>query len=266
MLTHQITPAYSLNFNDDLTVEVLNNWADYLVNNLPDICYEKFLISCDHPSFENISDSMQELLRFSEERSSNDEAAPFIAKLVRETISDYLEMREEMGESANSIFVPIPDHKKNGDSIGLIPHVHSIYSIFARLNKYHIGKMDGLTLHHDQQHELKDILIFCSMNISDPEKSLHLYETDHADYRLSKPVNLDFINSQDHIGIQVADVLAGFVNRYVNGLLYKEINVDEIYNKIFSELRKYNRPKSPLGVNFVIPESRRQIIFDKFSI
>lgn len=266
ILTHQIAPAYSFRSDDELTAQVLNIWADYLASNLPDICFEKFLVACKDSSFTNISESMQELLIFCEERSEVDEAAPFIAKLIKETINDYREMREGSGDHANSLFVPIPDYKGNGDSIALIPHVHSIYNIFARLNKYHLGDMDDLTLYHDRQDELKEILIFCSKNISDPEKSRSFYETDHADYRLSTPVNLDFMDSEDHIGIQVADVLAGFINRYVNGLLYKKIKVESIYDTIFGKIRKYNRPKSPLGVNFVIPESRRQVIFDKFSM
>lgn len=266
ILTHQITPAYSLKSNDELTEVVLNNWADYLSNNLPEVCYEKFFKACENPSCSNINESMLELLRFVEERSAIDDAAPFIAKLVRETMNDYAEMREQMGDKADCIFVPIPDHKTNGDSIKLTPHVHSIYNIFARLNKYHLGEVDDLTLYHDRQDDLKDVLIFCAQNISDPKGERGLYVTDHADYRVGKPIKLEFMNSEDHIGIQVADVLAGFVSRYVHGFAYKKIEVARIYDEIFNQILKYNRPMSALGVNFVLPESRRQIIFDKFSL
>lgn len=267
IVTHHILPAYSLDLRDDSEKEVLNILADYLTTHLPDNCYRCFFTACQTASEKALMTSMQSLKDFCLAQGIEDDIAQITVMAINTTIDDYQDMKKQVGEeNAVKLFIPIPDTASNGKSIRLLPHVHSIYSLFARLNKYHQGELKGVTLWHDVQDELKEILLFCAENVRNPELVKTAYETPHANYKITQPLTLDFDKSENRIGIQLADLFAGFFNRYVSGVVYKGLQVDDIYHEIFLQFRVYFRLMSPLGVNFVLPESRRQVIFNNFMI
>ncbi|WP_435302566.1 DUF3800 domain-containing protein [Pectobacterium versatile] len=94
-----------------------------------------------------------------------------------------------------------------------------------------------------------------------------IYNTNpRADYLIKGDIKLEFIDSKLNNSIQIADIVAGFLNRFINGLLYKNINIPPIYNEIFSELLTFNRLPfpSPLGINFVLPESVNAKLMSRF--
>lgn len=268
ILSHQILPSYSSESPmNESTIDVLNVLADYLSSHLPDSCYRDFLAACYAPSDKTVRASMQSLRDFWSTQGVRDEVARITIANIDATIDDYQDMKTALGEEeAAKRFVPIPDTAGNGSLIKLLPHVHSIYSLFARINKYHQRDLRDVRLWHDEQEQFKEILLFCAEHIRDPEIIQNLYETQHADYRIAQPLILDFDVSENRIGIQLADLFAGFFNRYVNGFVYKGMQIADIYHEIFLQFRDYFRPTSPLAVNFVLPKSRRQVIFDKFKI
>jgi hypothetical protein len=270
---HQISPYYSWtqapgDEEFESQQQTHNELLDYITNHLPDSCYHNFLAACREPSEKALLESFQSLKDFFSSTEADDEVPEpaAIVQLVDASIEDYWDIRNETNvESTVKRFLPIPDEKSDGSYVRLISHVHSIYNLFARLNKYHLGDLDDVKVWHDQQDEFKDILLFCAQHISD-QSAENEYETQHADFGVKKPITLGFLNSKADVGIQIADMLAGFCNRYVNGVFYKNIEVKGIYHQIFSFILKYNRPMSPLGVNFVLAPSRRQLIFDRFQI
>lgn len=88
----------------------------------------------------------------------------------------------------------------------------------------------------------------------------------NSDYDFTKKANLDFLDSKSHVGIQIADLIAGFMSRYINGWLYKNSEIPSIYHESFSRIvSNYNNIRSQ-GVNFVIPQSKQQIIFRKHNL
>ena len=274
IFSHQIFPYYSWEQSHRLSVieserqqAVHDLLTDYLARHLSNDCYLAFLAACRRPSEETLMTSLQSLRDHFSHMQTDDEEAWAILKGIESTVEDYWDFKRKLGEEiAVKKFLPIPDRTKNGNSIQLLPHVHSMYNLFARLNKYHLGNLANVKLWHDQQDEFESILHFCAEQIHATQRSETLLRTQHADFDVQQPMTLGFQKSHTQIGIEIADLIAGFCNRYVNGSIYKEIKVQDIYHKIFLHFIRYNRPASPLGVNFVLPPSRRQVIFDRFAI
>ena len=267
IVNHHIMPPYYMPDESDGRAQYIRNGlADYLTANLPDGVYRSFFKACKQPTEENLLSSMSELKSFFEGEKQKLDFAELTVKSIDETIDDYRIMKSRIGErAAIEKFVPLPDLTAKGVKVNLLPHVHSIFNLIARLNKYHLKNISDVTLFHDKQKDFDHILMQCKEYLETTEVSENIPPVVNSDFDLNESLSLEFVDSEDCVGVQVADLLAGFFNRYVNGLLYKEVDVNEIYHSIFSEFRRNFRPMSPLGVNVVIPASKQQIIFRKFN-
>lgn len=268
IVNHHIWPPYFSGDESTGQIQFIRNGlADYITNNLPNDCYEAFFRACLNPSEENLLSSMETLKSFFFSKIDEIDFAELTVKAIEETIDDYRVIKSQ-GDTEEAIkkFIPIPDQMKNGKSINLLPHVHSIFNLIARLNKYHLKEIKGLILHHDIQNEFDDILIYSKEILESKDQDYDGPPVTNSDFNLLEQFELKFVDSKNSIGIQIADLLAGYFNRYINGAFYKKVNLDEVYDNIFWELRKNFRPMSPLGVNFVVPQSNQQIIFRKFNL
>lgn len=187
-----------------------------------------------------------------------DEELTSASKLVLASIDDYEHLKISEGEErAVKMFVPIPDVAEKGLEIRLLPHVHSIYNIIARLNKYHLKKISGITLHHDEQKEFGKILIACNESLRGHKYSENSTPTPNSDFNFNEELKIQFVKSNFNVGVQIADLVAGYFNRFINGMLYKKLTMPKIYKEIYSEFVKNFQSMSPLGLNLVIPESVR---------
>lgn len=267
IVNHQIWPPYFTGDESDGQVQYIRNGlADYITHNLQNTCYEKFFEVCKKPSEKNLLSSMHELISFFQSKKSSVDFAELTVGSIEETIDDYYIFKERVGEDeAVKKFIPIPDPMKNDKDVHLLPHVHSLFNIIGRLNKYHRKELDDVTLHHDKQEEFDDILVYSKGLLESLEKEEGIPPVFHSDYVVTSKLNLEFVDSERSIGIQLADLVAGYFARYINGILYKELQVEQVYHDIFMCFRRNFHPMSPLGVNFVIPESKQQIIFNKFN-
>ena len=266
IVDHHIFPPYYMPVDSDGQAQYIRNvLADYLTFNLPDNVYKSFFKVCKDPSETKLLSSMNVLKAFFEGNQLNSDFAETTVNMIVESIDDYHVMKSKIGEGkAIKKFIPLPDLTGKGVSIRLLPHVHSIFNIIARLNKYHLKNLNNVTLFHDKQNDFEHILIYCKEHLENAEISEKFPNIINSDFEVTEKLTLEFVDSEYNVGIQIADLLAGFFNRYINGLLYKELDIDEVYHSVFQEFRKNFNPMSPLGVNFVIPVSRQQAIFRKF--
>ncbi|MBH0022240.1 DUF3800 domain-containing protein [Pseudoalteromonas sp. SWXJ133] len=267
IVNHHIMPPYYMPDESDGKAQYIRNGlADYIANNLTDDCYESFFYACNNPSEENLLSSMNDLKNFFNIKKDVSNFYELTGKSIDETIDDYNVMKSRVGsELAIKKFLPLPDTTKKGINIKLLPHVHSIFNIIGRLNKYHCKELSNVTLLHDVQNDFDSILIYCKEFLENENLSGNGPPVLNSDYEVTEKLTLEFVDSEKNVGVQIADLLAGFFNRYINGLLYKNVDVDNVYHEIFSEFKKNFKYGSPLGVNFVIPESKQKIIFSRFN-
>lgn len=268
IVNHLIFPPYFMPDESDGSVQYIRNGiADYISTNLPDNCYEAFFNACNTPSNQTILNAMETLKSFFLSKNSDNDFAELTASSIDESIDDYNILKARIGETeAVKKFIPIPDKTKNGLTIKLLPHVHSTFNLLARLNRFHNKELHLVNLYHDKQNEF-DYIIQSSKemleNMDTPYSGPPVF---HSDYELSSSAGLDFLDSKSSIGIQLADLTAGFINRYVNGYLYKQVDMKDIYHETFKVIVNHYNRISPLGINFVIPQSMQEIIFRKYSL
>jgi len=237
---------------------------DFITSTAPDSFYSFFFDLCKNPNEENLFKALNSLKEFFEsERESINDGGNTI-KMIDATLADYYTLRElSDNEEIIEMFLPVSDSGSKGKKFKILPNIYSFYNQIARLNKIHSKKLNEVNLYHDTTNEFADTLRFCINNIKTIDAD-HISLIPTCDYNVTENVNLSFVDSKDSIGVQVADIVAGFLNRYVYGLLYKEIDMKNIYHIIFDKLMEYNRTNNSLGTNFVLPVSKRQAIFKKF--
>ena len=268
MVGHQIIPPDgSPPDQADVVQLVRNKIADFLSLNMPQACYDNFYMVCMEPNEKNLLVSMDALKSFFKSDLSGFEYSKFAIDSIDETIDDYSIFKAGLGEvDAVSKFIPIPDSANNGDSIALLPHIHCKFNVLARLNKYHLKHLEGVVLHHDVQDQFDQSIRSCIKTLKSAKFPAGTPRISTVDFELKDEPVLHFVKSDECIGVQFADLLAGFVNRYINGCFYKEVGVADIYHKTFRYIVSYNRAMSPLGVNFVLPPSKQALVFQKFNL
>lgn len=262
IVLHQIWPRH---FTEDGPNEeaqhIRNGWADYMAHNLKNTCYEKFFEACKNPSEKNLLSSMHELISFFREKNNIFHPTENIVECIQKTINEYRTSKKREGETeAVKYFIPIPDVKKNNKYVYLSPHVHSLFNLIQRLNKYHPKELGNVTLHHDKQEDFDEILVYSKElmeKILQKSREKSIFD---SGCNVTHKLNLEFVDSERSVGVQIADLVAGYFSRYINGVSYKEIIMKEIYHDIFMCFPRNYYPSSPLGINYVIPESKYEII------
>lgn len=240
---------------------------DYVAIKAPDECYFKFRELCLNQSEDTLRGMFDSLRNFFNNQKPKFFNISLINKNLKEKKLEYKKLNKIYKDECLKFFHPIPDFDKSKNENKILPNVLSFYNLLLRLNKYHLGELSEAKLHHDIQIEYSTTLQYCIANIRKQDFS-DREETPYINPHITEEPYLTFIDSKNSIGIQLADILAGFLNRYINGVCYKQIDVDPIYNDIFNRMLKFNKinPPSCLGLNFVLPASIRNQLLYNFGV
>jgi len=113
------------------------------------------------------------------------------------------------------------------------------------------GGLTAVRLVHDEQLHFDGIL-GAGKTAAEAlgERAREVY-TPHSDFDFVQTAPLVFARSSDSIGLQVADILAGFVMRYVKDLRAGRA-VDSNAHDVFQILLRTSDPRTAIGVNLVV--------------
>ncbi|HGW3879778.1 TPA: DUF3800 domain-containing protein [Proteus mirabilis] len=263
IVDHQIIPPYFKMFDTERQTQGLRNeLSNYLVENLPDSCYDAFMESCINKSEENLLKSMKSLRKYFESTAFKFKYKHEVLKCLKSTIRFFHDEKKRNNEILN-LLNPIPDLNKRDAEIHLLPHVHSWFNIMGKVNKYQKSDLSNVTFFHDQQDHFDDILFYCTEQIKN-YNVINPFDPS-TDYKITGDISLQFPDSKKSSGIQLADILAGFISRYVMDFLYKK-DIDDIYHDVFMQLKKCYSNDNFFSVNFVLPINRRNTLFEKFEL
>lgn len=186
--------------------------ADWLYDGISEHVLTKFVDACREPSDHSFTSVLGSLLLLSAAtHEPSDLSLGFnMQTLVEDTTLVYRKMRDA-NPTAYLTFLPIPDDSKSARKIWMLPNLSSLTNLYARINKYHRRKLDGIMLVHDHQMQLDDILIKAKLAA---ETIVDKAFTPHSDYSFEQTAGLRFAGSDRSVGIQCADVVAGTVMRY----------------------------------------------------
>ncbi|MGX4745751.1 DUF3800 domain-containing protein [Providencia rettgeri] len=263
MVNHQIIPPYFDMFETERQAQGLRNeLSDYLTENLPDSCYNAFFESCLNKSEKNLLNSMKSLRNYFDSSAFKFQYKNDSIKCLKNTFK-FFHAEKTSNKEILGLLNPIPDINKRGSEIHLLPHVHSWYNIIGKVNKYQKSNLSDVTFFHDQQDHFDDILHFCTKQIQELDV-VNPFDPS-TDYRINSDISLKFPDSKKSSGIQLADILAGFISRYSLEFLYKK-DVNDVYHDVFMQLRECYSNDNFFSVNFVLPINRRKVLFDKFNL
>ncbi len=224
--------------------------ADYLAVHGPNDLVPQFVNVCNTRCRADILKLYDGIIRWARKSKFRPDIADGIKRL---TIDSMTEFRAKPVSEAIKRALPEPDTGKKGKTVWVLPNVGSFSSIYARLNHYLGGDMSSVRFFHDEQDQFDDI-IQANKVLAESLSGRGLFtEFRFANYDFASSVPLNFATSHTTIGIQAADVLAGFVSRYIQQKVWTPEAVNADRDEAFECLRDLTDERRGTGINFVVP-------------
>lgn len=252
VISHLIMPAVG---DVDFSPEgqwLRNVFAEYLNREAPAAVFITFVDACRSPSNASVKACFEAVLAWLKQVPERDEIGAGLLRFADDSFNDF---RVEAVESDRAFepYLPIPDKAGSGKRIWMSPSLTSLTNIYARINLYRRGAMAGVTLMHDEQLHFEAILRDAKATLERLAAANAAPKVRFADYGVIEGATLEFGQSRDHAGIQAADVLAGFVMRYVRNALGGKTPSVAGAREAFHKIVGLSDPHRGIGVNFVMP-------------
>lgn len=212
----QLLPA-CLGYTESVELHFIKNTvADFLYFHASERVLDTFVASCLAPGDATLRASFAVLRDMATDLGYTGSAvqiAEGIAHMVQEAEAEYGERCDNGGEPWMR-FLPPSDLNKHAKQVWMLPNLTSFTSIYARVNRYYSRRLTGIRLVHDRQLEVENILRQGKMTAENLSRSMDLPYTPQSDYRFGEEASIEFAQSHEAIGVQLADIVAGTVMRY----------------------------------------------------
>jgi hypothetical protein len=229
--------------------------ADYLCERLPNAVFAKFIEACLSPSHDTLSTQLSALIDFARADAEAGDVAAIVADLASTALSDYEEALADGHDNAFFAYLPIPDDNKHQKRVWILPNLSAFTNIYARINLKHKGSLINVRLIHDEQLQFDEILEFSKQTAEALQERADEMFTPHSDFNFRESASLSFSSSTKSIGVQVADIVAGFCMRYVRDFFTDGASVNRIAHQTYDLLRRFTNPADAVGVNLVMSSS-----------
>jgi hypothetical protein len=230
-----------------------NDVAEYLHVTMPPKVMGAYLAACSAPSGTATRRAFDALLAWLRPASATDENARFLLQFAEEGLTDFeTAARAEPGTRA---FLPEPDQGKARKLYWMLPNLSSVTNIYARINLYRRRKMEGVRLIHDEQLQFEQILRDGKLAAEQFAVEGRTWPLPHADYAFAEAADMSFARSHESVGIQIADVVAGFMMRHVHQVNVQAEMPERQAVRAFQTLLETAAPERGTGANFVVSYS-----------
>lgn len=250
--SRQLLPPIRSLAADPRTHFFQNLVADYLFERLPDAVFARFIEACLSPSHETLSAQLSVLIEFPGADAGGGDIAAIVWDLATTARKDYEEARAEGREKAFFDYLPIPDDNKYQKRVWILPNLSAFTNIYARINLYEKGRLAGVRLIHDEQLQFDEILEISKRAAEGLRESAAEMFTPHSDFHFRESAALSFASSTKSVGVQVADILAGFCMRYVKNFFTEREQIHPVAHQTYDLLRRFTNPANGVGVNLVM--------------
>ena len=231
--------------------------AQWVYTYIPNEFFISFSNIARNPSSDGLDKLFKDLLKIAE--TINDESSNIVLGNIKESLDDYeiIKKRVNNTREAYTYFLPLPDLNKRGELIGILPHIGSFTNLHARLNFLYEDDLSSITIVHDNHAHFDKIIKSYHQGAVDNFDEKKIYEM--ANFRFKTISKLEFHNDKNKIGLQVADIFAGLINKSIAYLLKEEKYLKEKeYMILLQILTSLYYQKA---INFVIPVNHREILF-----
>lgn len=253
-----IWPPYFNTEESQQTVWLKNIFADYLYHKLSDEVFFAFVQCMNFPSNENTA-AYFDLLKEFVSKDSHD-VAKGIASQVEESKDDFRMMIEQEGEKTHRRLLPLPDIGKREQVVWLLPNFASFTNIYARMNLFLLGKLEGTRIFHDEQAHFDEIIAKAKHQVENTRVDPDKFKMPYSDYSFYQKSDLFFKASPESTGVQLADIVAGLCMRWYQAHLQKEDDTD-VLDRAVDVLLHHSNPDRGIGINIVGPHNMAQKLF-----
>lgn len=221
-----------------------NAMAEYIRNGAPDAVLRAYADACTAPSPKAVQFAIAALAGWLEPQTT-DEMGRLLQQVTRLAAKRAAALEIDPLE-----FLPLFDTGPHGKPVWMLPNLQCFTNIYARLNQSLDCDMDEVELVHDEQRQYGPILCDAKALMETMGDQAPLMP--FADYRLRGMARLRFTTSSEEPCIQAADILAGFVMRYVKDGLAAPDAILESDRRAFLTLLSTADPVQTTGINLVM--------------
>ncbi|QIG06220.1 DUF3800 domain-containing protein [Proteus sp. ZN5] len=219
----------------------------------------KFTDISRNPSEEGLKELFYDLLTLA--KKTKDPLSDSVCLGIEESIDDFRLMKinkKQSDRDAYTYFLPLPDTNKRGELIGVLPYISSFYNLHARLNHLFKRNLSEVIIVHDNQSHFDEILKYYHKSaVENTNETSVTFDT--ADFIFLNSSNLQFQDDKNSIGLQVADLFAGLLNKAIPYLIYEGETLTDAENAVLQRIVASLYYQQ--AVNFVLPKKQNEKLF-----
>lgn len=251
IVTWQLVPVIRGFAEDERSHFIKNVLADYIFERAPEEVFTTFIEACRLPSDVSLRRQMAELIAFARSAPPQDWPSIAILELATDTLNEYDKAVADGVRNAHMRYLPIPDDNKYQKPVWMLPNLGAFTNIYARINLYERGHLANVHLIHDEQLQFDDILKKSKATAEALKDFAAGVYTPQSDFYFRETALFSFASSETSMGLQVADILAGFCMRYVKDFFQDRRQVSAVAHQTYDLLRRNTDPATGKGVNLV---------------
>lgn len=250
--SRQLLPPIAGLAADPRTHFFQNIVADYLFERLPDAVFAKFIEACLTPSDDTLSAQLAALIEFASADSEAEHVSAIVCGLAKTAERDYRDALAEGRKDAFFNYLPVPDNNKFQKPVWILPNLSAFTNIYGRINLFEKGSLSSIRLIHDEQLQFDEILEISKRGAEALRGRAVEMFTPNSSFDFRESAMLSFASSTKSVGLQVADILAGFCMRYVRSFFTERDQIRPVPHETYDLLRRFTDPAGGVGVNLVM--------------
>ena len=219
----------------------------------------KFTNISRNPSEEGLIELFDDLLALA--RETKDPLSDAVCLGIEESIDDFNLLKrnkKQVDRDAYTYFLPLPDTNKREQLIGVLPYISSFYNLHARLNHLFQRNLSEVSMIHDNQSHFDEILkYYHSGAVENTNEESVTFDT--ADFVFLNSSSLQFQDDKGSIGLQVADLFAGLLNKAIPHLIYEDKTLTDAENAVLQRVMASLYYQQ--AINFVLPKKQNEKLF-----
>lgn len=250
-----INPPYSKK-NIDLSTEkqIHLNLSQWVYEYVTQEFLIKFTKISRNPSEEGLKELFDDLLALA--RETEDPLSDIVRLSIEKSIDKFNAFKHDekkLDRGAYTYFLPLPDTNKRGQLIGVLPYISSFYNLHARLNHLFQRDLSEVSIVHDNQSHFDEILKYYHHSaVENTNEASVTFDT--ADFNFLNSSSLEFQDDKGSIGLQVADLFAGFLNKAIPHLILGNETLTDAENAVLERIMASLYFKG--SINFVLPKKQ----------
>lgn len=236
---------------------IKNTVADFLHFHASERVLDTFVASCLAPEDATLRASFAALREMATQPTHEGAAvqiAQGVAHMIEVAKAAYHELSDVQSEPWLR-FLPPHDLNKHAKQVWMLPNLTSFTSIYARMNRYYGRRLAGIRLVHDQQFEVESILRQGKAAAEKLGSAMDIPYTLQSDYRFEEEAALEFSQSHETVGVQLADVVAGATMRFFRDMDTGAFVPPELHEAMMRLISEGDE-RTGYGLNQVVPTAK----------